>query len=44
LARKVLLKHVADLSVQQGQKIIEQEINDEDHRRLVKTYIEEFGK
>jgi F-type H+-transporting ATPase subunit b len=44
LARKVLRKHVADLSVQQGQKIIEQEINDDDHRRLVKTYIEEFGK
>jgi F-type H+-transporting ATPase subunit b len=44
LARKVLRKHVADLSVQQGQKIIEQEINDEDQRRLINTYIEEFGK
>ncbi|MCI0412854.1 ATP synthase F0 subunit B [bacterium] len=44
LARKVLRRHAADLSVQQGQKIIEQEINDEDQRRLVKTYIEEFGK
>lgn len=44
LARKQLRKHVADLSVQQGKKIIEQEINDEDQRRLITTYIEEFGK
>ncbi len=43
-AKKQLRKHVADLAVQQGQRIIEKEINDEDQHRLIKTYIEEFGK
>jgi F-type H+-transporting ATPase subunit b len=43
-ARKLLRKHVADLAIQQGQKIIQEEINEEDQHRLIKTYIEEFGK
>ncbi|MGH9856779.1 MAG: hypothetical protein ACRD4B_02945 [Acidobacteriota bacterium] len=43
-AQKQLRKHVTDLAVQKGKNIIEQEINDEDQRRLIHTYIEEFGK
>lgn len=43
-ARKNLRKQVADLAVQQGKSIIEQEINEEDQHRLIKTYIQELGK
>lgn len=44
LARRQLRKQVADLSVEQGKKIIESEINDQDHQRLIRDYIEGFGK
>ena len=43
-AQKELRKQVGDLAVQQGKQIIEQEINEEDQRRLIRTYIDEFGK
>ena len=43
-AQKQLRKQVSDLAVQQGRGIIEKEINEEDHRRLIKAYIDEFGK
>jgi F-type H+-transporting ATPase subunit b len=44
LARKQLRKQVADLAVDQGKKIVEQEINDQDQRRMIDSYIEDFGK
>ena len=44
LARKNLRKHVAALAVQQGKQIIEEEMNDQDQRRLISVYIDEFGK
>jgi F-type H+-transporting ATPase subunit b len=44
LARKKLRKHLADLSVAQGRKIIETEINDQDQSRLINDYIEDLGK
>jgi len=43
-ARKELRKQVADLSIGQGRKIIEEEIDDQDHQRLIHSYIDEFGK
>ena len=43
-ARKELRKHIAELAVTQGQKIIEEEINEQDQRNLVRQYIENFGK
>lgn len=43
-ATKELKKQVADLAVNQGRKIIQNEINDQDHAGLVDRYIEEFGK
>lgn len=44
LARQNLRKHVADLAVEQGKQIIEEEMNDGDQRSLINAYIEEFGK
>jgi F-type H+-transporting ATPase subunit b len=43
-ARKSLRKHVADLAVQRGQAIIKEEIEDSDQRKLIRGYIDEFGK
>ena len=42
LARKELRKHVAALAVEQGRAIIQEEINDEDQKRLIDNYIQEF--
>jgi F-type H+-transporting ATPase subunit b len=44
LAKKTLREQVADLSVEQGRRIIEQEINEDDQKRLMNDYIQEFGK
>jgi len=44
LARKKLRKHLAELSVTQGRKIIETEINDQDQSRLIDDFIEDLGK
>lgn len=44
LARKELRRKVAELAVQQGKQIIEEEIAEDDHKRLIKNYIEGFGK
>jgi F-type H+-transporting ATPase subunit b len=43
-ARKELRKQVADIAVTQGRQIIQEEINDQDHKELVNRYIEELGK
>jgi|GEM_PF-4115649 len=43
-ARKNLRKRVADLAIQQGRKIIEEEMDEKDQRRLISGYIDEFGK
>ena len=43
-ARKQLRKHVASLAIQQGETMIQNEINEEDQRRLIRNYIQEFGK
>jgi F-type H+-transporting ATPase subunit b len=43
-SRKQLRKRVADLSVAEGKKIIQKEMNDQDHDRLIEDYIKEFGK
>jgi F-type H+-transporting ATPase subunit b len=44
IARKLLRKQVADVAVDKSRKIIEEEINDHDHKRLVQEYIESFRK
>ncbi len=44
LARKQLRKHVADLAVGQGARIIAEEITEDDQHRLINDYIEGFGK
>jgi F-type H+-transporting ATPase subunit b len=44
IARQQLRAAVADSAVDKSRKIIEQEINDQDHKRLVKEYIEGFRK
>jgi F-type H+-transporting ATPase subunit b len=44
IAKKRLRKQVADIAIQQGKQIIEREIDEEDQRRLIRNYIEEFGK
>ena len=43
-ARKQLRKHVAGIAIEKGENIIQKEINEEDQRRLIHTYIQEFGK
>lgn len=43
-AKKQLRKQVAELAVDQGRKIIEHEIKETDHERLIADYIEGFGK
>jgi F-type H+-transporting ATPase subunit b len=43
-AKQELQKQVADLAVSKGRKIIQTEINDQDHVRLVDRYIDDFGK
>jgi F-type H+-transporting ATPase subunit b len=43
-ARKSLRKHVADIAVQQGKEILEEEMNETDQQRLISTYIDQFGK
>jgi F-type H+-transporting ATPase subunit b len=43
-ARKSLRKHVADLAIQQGKQILEEEMDETDQRRLISTYIDQFGK
>jgi F-type H+-transporting ATPase subunit b len=43
-ARKELRRQVAESAVGMGRTLIEKEINEEDHKRLVSSYIEEFGK
>jgi F-type H+-transporting ATPase subunit b len=43
-AKQELQKQVADLAVSKGRKIIQNEINDQDHVRLVDQYIDDFGK
>jgi F-type H+-transporting ATPase subunit b len=42
LARKELRKQVANLAVEQGRKIIEEQINEDDQKRLIDSYIGEF--
>lgn len=43
-AKKQLRKQVAESAVDQSRKIIEREIKDADHDRLIADYIEGFGK
>lgn len=43
-AKKALRKQVAESAVTQGRKIIEREIKEADHERLIADYIEGFGK
>lgn len=43
-ARKELRRQVSDLAVQQGQEIIRKEIDEKDQKRLMRDYIEGFGK
>jgi F-type H+-transporting ATPase subunit b len=43
-AKKQLRKQVAESAVTQSRKIIEREIKDADHERLIADYIEGFGK
>ena len=42
-SRKDLRKRVADLAVTEGRNIIQKEMNEQDHDRLIQDYIEEFG-
>lgn len=44
LAKKHLLKIVGDLAVQKGKKIVQDEITDDDQKRLIDDYIGSFGK
>lgn len=44
IAKRELKRHVTDLSVQRGKEIIEKEIGEQDQKRLIKDYIEGFGK
>lgn len=43
-AKKQLRKQVAESAVSQSRKIIERDIKDADHERLIADYIEGFGK
>jgi F-type H+-transporting ATPase subunit b len=43
-ARQILRKHVADLAIQKGRNIIAEEIDETDQRKLIRGYIDEFGK
>lgn len=43
-AKKDLRQQVVEAAVTQSRKIIEREMNDKDHDRLVSDYIEGFGK
>jgi F-type H+-transporting ATPase subunit b len=43
-AHKELRSQVANLAVNQSRKIIEEELNDQDHKRLLENYIEDFDK
>lgn len=44
LARRSLRAQIAEISISEGKKIIEQEINEQDQKRLLQEYIREFGK
>ena len=43
-ARINLLRFVSNLSVQKGTSIIKEEIDENDQRKLIRGYIDEFGK
>jgi F-type H+-transporting ATPase subunit b len=43
-AKKSLRRQVADLAVEKGRNILQKEINEEDQKRLIENYIQEFGK
>lgn len=43
-AKQALRKQVSELAVQQGHEIIRKEIDEKDQKRLIKEYIESFGK
>jgi F-type H+-transporting ATPase subunit b len=44
LARRSLRAQIAEISISEGKKIIEREINEHDQKRLLQEYIREFGK
>ena len=43
-ARMTLRKYVANLAVEKGKTIIKEEIEENDQRKLIRGYIDEFGK